>query len=144
MSYHRLGETDQERARRLEDEARARKWQLQDQDRARAAQREQDEAHQYDAIYAQSAAMAVPGARAALPDYSSMLNPSAYGVPSGPSGISKAVSGVGQGILIFGILGGAMLVMLILFFMIKPNTVSQMPMMYGGYPQKKKRSKKKR
>ena len=147
MSYQYLGETSQERTRRLEDEARARKWQLQDEDRAMAAQKDYDEAHKYDAIYAQSAALAAPRARANV-DYSSMMQSgAAYGVPRGPGGISRAVSGVGQGILIFGILGGGLLVMLMLFFMLKPKTVSQMPAMFAGQsnwrPKKNRRKKRK-
>jgi hypothetical protein len=143
MSYQYLGETDQERARRIEDENRQRQWAVEDRPYEAQKAREAAEAAQYSRIQQTSAALAIASQRRAqLPDYSSMINQGGFMAPRGPGGISRAASGIGQGILIFGVLGGAVLVMLILFFMIKPKTVSQMPIMYGAQPGWKRKKRK--
>jgi hypothetical protein len=147
MSYQYLGETDQERARRIEDENRQRQWAIEDRPYEAQKAREAAEAAQLAQIQQTSAALAVASQRPAqIPDYLRMVNQGSFAVPRGPGGVSRAASGLGQGILVLSILGGAVLVMVILFFMLKPKTVSQMPMMYGARPgwRPKKKSKKRK
>lgn len=84
------------------------------------------------ALYAQihqtSAQLAQSSLPSSAPNYMQYLQSGVqYSAPSGPGFISRTTSGIGQGILIFGILGGGMLMMMLLFFMVKPATVSQIP-----------------
>ena len=81
----------------------------------------------YSQIFATSAKLASQGVNVQTPDYMRYLNQGNYGVPRGPSAVSRAVGGLGQGLLIFGILGGGLLFMMMLFYMIKPKTVGQLP-----------------
>ena len=110
-------------------------------DRAHAS-READanrKAALYSQIHNTSAMLAQNNQSSAAPNYMSMLQSgSQYQEPTGPGGLSKAASGLGSGILIFGILAGGMVMMMLMFYMVKPKTVQSM----GGYRPKKKSRKK--
>jgi hypothetical protein len=80
----------------------------------------------YSQIYETSAKQASQQMNLQTPDYTKYLSQNRYGVPQGPGAVSQAVSGLGQGILIFGILGGGLLFLVLMYTMIKPKT-SQFP-----------------
>lgn len=108
-----------------------------EQQAAQAKQAEQARTAQlYSQIHATSAQLAQSRLPTTTPDYTALLQSGAqYSAPTGPGFISRTTSGIGQGILIFGILGGGMLMMMLMFFMVRPKTVQQLP----GFKKKKKK-----
>ena len=92
----------------------------------------------YSQIHSTSAQLAQSRLPSGTPDYSALLQSGAqYSAPSGPGFLSRTTSGIGQGILIVSILAGGMLMMMLMFYMVRPKTVQQLP----GFKRKKKRKR---
>jgi hypothetical protein len=92
----------------------------------------------YSQIHSTSAQLAQSRLPTNAPNYTALLQSGAqYSAPSGPGFFSRTTSGIGQGILIFGILAGGVLVMMLMFYMVRPKTVQQLP----GFKRKKKRKR---
>jgi len=149
MSYHFLGDDDYDagdyaresnadRKRRLQDEALSRKRSLQDEARYRRQGQEDAEQARQDATAAQASAYAHGPSRVQSVDYMKYVNQGGnfMKVPGGRGAVSRAAGGIGQGLLIFGILAGALFAMFMVFVMIKPKTPA-----YSPYGYKKTRKK---
>jgi len=82
-------------------------------------------------ISATSASLAAGSGRIIqTPDYMKYLNQGNYG-PKRPGAVGRAASGAGQGLLIFGILGGSVALLIFLFMMMRKSDQPAQTYPYG-------------